>query len=100
MKSLRSRALRKILAVLTLAAPALLLAQAPPINYQSTEVHPDRTITFRYKDAGATKVMLNIRDLPKQMAMEKGADGVWTVTTQPLPPAATPMTSRSSADMG
>ena len=74
-----------------LAAPALvfasLQAQAPPINYQSTEIHPDRTITFRYKDAGATKVMLNIRDLPKPMAMEKDAGGVWTVTTQPLPPA-------------
>jgi len=72
-------------------APALvftsLQGQAPPINYQSTEIHPDHTITFRYKDAGATKVMLNIRDLPKPMAMEKDASGVWTVTTQPLPPA-------------
>jgi enterochelin esterase family protein len=73
--------------VLAFAAPSLLLAQAPPINYQSTEIHPDHTITFRYKDPGAAKVMLNIRDLPKPMAMEKGADGVWTVTTQPLPPA-------------
>src|ERR1700722_10840247 len=64
-----------------------MLGQAPPINYQSTEIHPDHTITFRYKDPGATKVMLNIRDLPKPMAMEKDATGVWTVTTQPLPPA-------------
>ncbi len=69
------------------AAPALLFAQAPPINYQSTEVHPDHTITFRYKDPGASKVLLNIRDLPNPMEMEKGSDGVWTVTTQPLPPA-------------
>jgi enterochelin esterase-like enzyme len=63
------------------------LAQAPPVNYQSTEVHGDRTITFRYKDPAAAKVMLNIRDLPKPMAMAKGADGVWTVTTGPLAPA-------------
>jgi hypothetical protein len=49
------------------AAPVAVLAQAPPINYQSTEIHPDHTITFRYKDAGAAKVMLNIRDLPKPM---------------------------------
>jgi enterochelin esterase family protein len=69
------------------AAPVAVLAQAPPINYQSTEIHTDHTITFRYKDAGATKVMLNIRDLPKPMEMTKGPDGVWTVTTQPLPPA-------------
>ena len=73
--------------LLAFAAPALLLAQAPPINYQSTEIHPDHTITFRYKDAGATKVVLNIRDLPKPMAMTKDASGVWTVTTQPLAPA-------------
>jgi enterochelin esterase family protein len=83
MKSLRFT----VAAVLAAAAPALLLAQAPPINYQSTEVHPDHTITFHYKDAGATKVMLVIRDLPKPIAMEKDAGGVWTVTTQPLPPA-------------
>jgi len=69
------------------AAPAFLFAQAPPINYQSTEIHPDHTITFRYKDPGATKVLLNIRDLPKPMEMEKGSDGVWTVITQPLPQA-------------
>jgi enterochelin esterase family protein len=65
----------------------MLLGQAPLINYQSAEIHPDRTITFRYKDAGASKVLLNIRDLPKPMPMEKDAAGVWTVTTQPLPPA-------------
>jgi enterochelin esterase family protein len=73
--------------LIAVAAPIALFGQAPPINYQSTEIHPDHTITFRYKDPGATKVLLNIRDLPKPMAMEKGADGVWTVTTQPLPPA-------------
>jgi enterochelin esterase-like enzyme len=71
---------------LVFTAPAL-LGQAPPINFQSTEIHPDHTITFHYKDAGATKVLLNIRDLPKPMPMEKDAAGVWTVTTEPLPPA-------------
>jgi enterochelin esterase-like enzyme len=72
---------------LALMAPVLLLGQAPPINYQSTEIHPDHTITFRYKDAGAKQVLLNIRDLPKPMPMEKDAAGVWVVTTQPLAPA-------------
>ncbi len=74
------------LAILALPPPSI-SAQAPPINYQSTEIHPDHTITFRYKDPGATKVMLNIRDLPKPMPMTKDASGVWTATTQPLPPA-------------
>ena len=73
--------------ILFAIVPALVFGQAPPINFQSTEINPDRTITFYYKDPGAKKVMLNIRDLPKPMAMEKDAAGVWTVTTQPLPPA-------------
>ena len=84
MKSLRVSAATMLL---TCAAPVLLLAQAPPVNYQSTEIHPDHTITFHYRDAGATKVNLVIRDLPKPIAMTKDASGVWTVTTQPLPPA-------------
>ncbi len=74
------------LAILALST-ATISAQAPPINYQSTEIHPDHTITFRYKDPGATKVNLVIRDLPKPMEMTKDASGVGTVTTQPLPPA-------------
>jgi enterochelin esterase-like enzyme len=84
MKSLRVSAASLLLAC---AAPALLLAQAPPVNYQSTEIHPDHTITFHYRDAGASKVNLVIRDLTKPIPMEKDASGVWTVTTQPLPPA-------------
>jgi enterochelin esterase-like enzyme len=75
------------LAILILLTPALASAQAPPINYQSTEIHPDHTITFRYKDPGATKVILNIRDLPKTIPMTKDATGVWIVTTPPLPGA-------------
>jgi enterochelin esterase-like enzyme len=85
---MKSPCLRIMSALLVMVCPVLCLkAQAPPINYQSTEIHPDHTITFRFKDAGATKVMLNIRDLPKPMPMAKDASGVWTVTTQPLPPA-------------
>ena len=47
----------------------------------------DHTITFRYKDPEAAKVVLNIRDLEHPIPMEKGADGIWSATTQPLPPA-------------
>jgi enterochelin esterase-like enzyme len=77
----------RIFALLSLGAPAVMYAQAPPINFQSTEIHPDRTITFRYKDPGAAKVDLVIRDLTKPIPMTKGADGTWTATTQPLLPA-------------
>ncbi|HWB32559.1 MAG TPA: hypothetical protein VG714_05235, partial [Acidobacteriaceae bacterium] len=64
-----------------------LFSQAPPVNFQSTEIHPDHTITFRYKDEGAQKVDLVIRDLTKPVPMTKGADGIWTATSPALPPA-------------
>jgi len=76
-----------IASVLAFTATTMTLAQAPPINFQSTQINADRTITFRFIDRGATKVTLNIRDLTKTMPMEKDATGVWTVTTPPLPPA-------------
>lgn len=62
-------------------------AQAPPANFQSTQVNPDHTVTFRFVDPGATKVILNIRDLTRTIPMAKDASGIWTATSPPLPPA-------------
>jgi len=61
-------------------------AQAPaPIN--SHEVHSDGSITFRYKDASAAKVMLLLDGTGKPLPMQKGIDNnVWTLTTPPLAP--------------
>ena len=67
--------------VLTLAAHA----QATyPFN--SHEANPDHTLTFRYADPAATAVALNYDMAAKPVPMTKGADGLWTVTTPPLPP--------------
>ncbi len=62
-------------------------AQSPPANFQSTEIHPDRTVTFRYIDPHAPAVTLSIRDLTQPILMHKGEDGIWAATTEPLPPA-------------
>src|SRR6185312_1307379 len=64
-----------------------LFSQAPPINFQSTTLNADHTITFRYKDPAAAKINLVIRDLTKPIPMTKGPDGVWTATSPPLAPA-------------
>ena len=74
---------------LTIAAiyfftPAL-LAQAP-VPFNSSEVHPDHTVTFRYQDPGATVVTLNADFAAKPIAMSKGVGGIWTYTTAPLAP--------------
>ena len=70
--------------LLVLSLPALPAGQTP--KFHSTEVHADHSVTFAYKDAAAAKVSVLLDGAPKPLAMEKGAAGVWTVTTQPLKP--------------
>ncbi len=59
---------------------------APPPPLRSHEVHTDRSITFRFKDAAASKVELNLEGVAKPIPMARGKDGIWTYHTQPLPP--------------
>jgi enterochelin esterase-like enzyme len=68
-----------------LAAAALPgLAQAPkPI--QSPEVHSDNTVTFRFRAPNAKEVLL-AREGTERLPMQKGEDGVWSITTAPLEP--------------
>jgi len=76
--------------VIGLIAPALLV---PVLAYgqastslKSNEVHPDGSITFRYKDPAAGKVLLSLEGANKPLPMQKDGDGVWSVVTPPLPP--------------
>ncbi len=62
----------------------VLAADAAPFN--SREVHPDSTVTFRLRDAGAKTVELYLANQPKNLPMVK-ADGIWSVTTPPLVPS-------------
>jgi enterochelin esterase-like enzyme len=55
-------------------------------SFKSNEVHPDGSITFRYKDPDAGKVLLDLEGTAKPLPMQKDSDGVWTVVTPPLPP--------------
>ena len=54
----------------------------------SPEVHPDRTVTLRFRAPSATHVELvgEILQGKSSLAMTKGEDGVWTATLGPLPP--------------
>ncbi len=65
-------------------APAL-AAQVLP-SFPSVTVHPDRTITFLYRDPGAAAVLCSVENVPKPLAMKKDADGIWIATSAPLPP--------------
>jgi enterochelin esterase-like enzyme len=64
---------------------SLLSAQVLP-NFPSTHINADRSITFRYRDPGAKAVLCSIENVAKPLAMSKNAEGIWTVTSGPLPP--------------
>jgi enterochelin esterase family protein len=60
-------------------------APAPP-PLLSHELHPDRSVTFRFKDASAMEVKLSLEGVAKPVPMAKGAGSIWSYTTQPLVP--------------
>jgi enterochelin esterase-like enzyme len=64
------------------------LAQTPqeaPRPVVSPELKPDKTVTFRFRSPSAHEVLL-AREGAQRIPMQKGEDGVWTVTTGPLAP--------------
>lgn len=76
---------RLLLTLSLLLAPAVLYAQIPAYS-PAVEIHPDRSVTFHYKDDGATSVLLGLEGVAKPVPMVKDGDGIWTLTTQPLAP--------------
>ena len=54
----------------------------------SPEVHPDRTVTLRFRAPSAIQVEVvgEILQGKSSLAMTKGEEGVWTATLGPLPP--------------
>jgi len=58
----------------------------PPPSLLSHELHADRSVTFRYKDAFARHIELNLEGAAKPIPMTRGNGGVWSFTTQPLAP--------------
>ncbi len=79
--------MKTVLPIAALSLALTLCAQAPaPDGLVSPEVHPDRTVTFRVRAPKAAEVTLYGDWMPvgKPQPMAKAADGVWSITTQPL----------------
>jgi enterochelin esterase-like enzyme len=72
-----------LLPVSALLAPVS--AQVLP-SFPSTKINPDHSITFRYRDPGATAVLCSIENVAKPLAMHKDVEGIWTINSAPLPP--------------
>ena len=71
-----------VVAVTALGSPAL----AQPAELNSHEVNADHSVTFRYDDPAAKQVTLLLDYSMTPIALQKGAEGIWTHTTQPLQP--------------
>ena len=62
------------------------LAQEPPVAVVSPEVLADNRVMFRLRSPNAKEVALALEGTPKDLAMQKDEQGVWSVTTEPLAP--------------
>jgi enterochelin esterase-like enzyme len=63
------------------------IAPAPGRVYESHQINPDHSITFRLDAPNARAVEL-VSDITADLIpLAKGKDGLWAVTTAPLPPA-------------
>lgn len=65
---------------------SVLMAQPPsaPKPIISPEVHPDKSVTFRFRAPNAKEVILSREGT--RTPMEKDEQGVWSLTTPPLEP--------------
>jgi enterochelin esterase-like enzyme len=52
----------------------------------SPEIHPDKTVTFRYLAPSAQQVKLSAQFEKAQQPMTKDASGIWSVTVGPVKP--------------
>jgi enterochelin esterase-like enzyme len=57
----------------------------PPAPLVSPEVHADNSVTFRFRAPNALEVKLE-REGAEALSMQKGEQGIWSVTTAPLAP--------------
>jgi enterochelin esterase family protein len=78
-------ALAFIFLAVTAASP-IARSQTDPPALISPEVHPDRTVTFRFRAPNAKEVSVSVEGSEKPLRMEQDARGFWTVTTDPLAP--------------
>ena len=75
-----------LVATALLAGSAAYAQQAlgPASGITSPEIHPDHTVTFRYRAPKAVTVQLQGDFLPGRVDMKEGRAGMWTYTTEPL----------------
>jgi enterochelin esterase-like enzyme len=75
-----------MLALLFAVSPAFAQTVTPPPPVVSPEIHSDTRVTFRFRAPNVKDVVVSIEGSAKPVPMQKDDQGVWTITTDPLPP--------------
>ena len=73
------------LALSAILLGTLLYSQPPPQPIVSPVVHPDRTVSFNLRSANAQKVEVRLEN-GTRINLTKDEKGIWSGTTEPLPP--------------
>src|SRR5690242_18787783 len=76
---------RTALLYILAAVPAIAQPPQQRAPIISPEVHADHTVTFRFRAPNAKEVFLAREGAPR-VAMQKDSEGLWSLTTDPLPP--------------
>jgi hypothetical protein len=71
--------------LLLLAVPGWTQSAQGPPPIVSPEVLPDHRVMFRFRAPNAKEILL-AREGAKRVPLQKDAQGVWTITTDPLEP--------------
>jgi enterochelin esterase family protein len=66
-------------------AGALYAQTAAPPPVVSPEVHTDHSVTFRIYQPNAKEVRLTSEGLGQPPPLQRDEQGIWSVTTEPLP---------------
>src|SRR5579863_2170109 len=77
---------RSLVFSLVLLAGAIVRTQTPTGPVVSPEVLADHRVTFRLRAPNAKEVSVEIVGGGKPLAMQRGGEGIWSATSEPLAP--------------
>ena len=69
-----------------LSFPLVVLSQQRSAPFVSPEIHPDKSVTFRFRAPDAKDVKLNSQITSQPQQMIKDEKGIWSVTIGPVRP--------------
>jgi enterochelin esterase-like enzyme len=83
----KSTLLSAAVSLVILACPVPVGAQRPWVRpIESPVVHPDRTVTFRFKAPNAGKVEISSQFIKEPEPLRRDTSGLWSVTLGPVEP--------------